>query len=135
MPVLDASLWVSVCHAGDRHHRRSMRWLESRLGAGDQLLAPTLLSAEVSAAVRRLTGDRSLAEAAAASLDELESFELVPLNRERATRAAEIAASAGVRGADAVYLELAAERGDVLVTWDRRQLERGRQAARVERPS
>lgn len=112
-----------------------MRWLESRLGAGDQLLAPTLLSAEVSAAVRRLTGDRSLAEAAAASLDELESFELVPLNRERATRAAEIAASAGVRGADAVYLELAAERGDVLVTWDRRQLERGRQAARVERPS
>lgn len=135
MPVIDASLWVSVCHAGDRHHRRSILWLESELVEGTGLIAPTLLQVEVSAAVRRLSGEEELAAAAAAALEKVESFELVPLTCERARRAAKIASHTGVRGADAVYLELAAERGEALVTWDRQQLERGRAVVTVERPS
>ena len=134
MPVVDASVWVSLCHAGDRHHERSRRWLERRLAEGDRLVAPTLLRVEVAAAVRRLTGDQALADEAVASVDEPGWVELVDLDGERGRRAAEIAAAIGVRGADAVYLEIASRRGDTLVTWDRQQLERGSAVARVETP-
>ena len=134
MPVVDASVWVSLCHASDRHHERSRRWLERRLGEGDRLAAPSLLRVEVAAAVRRLTGDSALAEEAVAIVDGQGWVELVDLDSERSLRAARIAAATGVRGAEAVYLELAAQRGDTLVTWDRQQLERGSAVVPVETP-
>ena len=134
MPVVDASVWVSLCHSGDRHHGKSRRWLENALGEAEPLAAPTLLRVEVAAAIRRLTGDRELAEEALATVDGHGWVELIDLDSERSRRAAAIAAATGLRGADAVYLELAAQRGFALVTWDRQQLERGPAVARVETP-
>ncbi len=134
MPVVDASVYVSIAHGADRHHERCLRWLEAGLERQEPLVAPNLLLVEVAAAVRRLTGRRQLAEAAVADLLETGLIELVPLSAERAARAAGIAAAAGVRGADAVYLALAEELDATLVSLDRRQLERGAGIARVERP-
>ena len=105
--------------------------VEERLLEEERLVAPSLLPVEVAAAVRRLTGDRALATAASSALEEADWIDLYDLTAERAGRAGEIAASTGVQGADAVYLELAVERGEELVTWDRQQLERGRWVARV----
>lgn len=134
MPVVDASVWVSLCHARDRHHKKSKSWLEEKLLDGERLVAPTLLQVEVAAALRRLTGDAKLADDARSSLIEYGRIDLYDLSADRSRRAAEIAAATGVRGADAVYLELAAQRGDILVTWDRQQLDRGRAVARVQTP-
>ena len=134
MPVVDASVWVSLCHSGDRNHARSRRWLERALGAEERIVAPVLLRVEVAAAVRRLTGEAGLAQEAVATLDDHGWVDLVDLDERRGRRAAEIATAAAVRGADAVYLELAEQRGEVLVTWDRQQLERGVAVARVETP-
>lgn len=134
MPVLDASVFVSLCHARDRHHQKSKAWLRERLLQGERLAAPTLLRVEVAAAIRRLTGDAGLALAAVSEIDDCGWLDLVELTSERSRRAAEIAAATGVRGADAVYLELASHRGHVLVTWDRQQLTRGRDAAHVATP-
>lgn len=135
MPVVDASVWVSLCHATDIHHTTSRTWLAAQLRAGTRLVAPTLLAVETAAAIRRLTGDEALAVAAVSALEVDGLVDLVPLDSTRSRRAARIAAATGVRGADAVYLELAAQRGDVLVTWDRQQIERGATVAQVERPS
>ena len=66
---------------------------------------------------------------------ELGFLELVPLTADRAARAASLATSTAVRGADAVYLELAEERNDVLVTLDRQQLERGARVVTVREPT
>jgi len=109
-------------------------WLEEVLAEGRDLVAPTLLLAEVGAAIRRLTGDAEVASEAVSSLDDLRILELVPLSEERGRRAAEIAAATAVRGADAIYLELARDRHDVLVSLDRQQLERGNAVIEVERP-
>ena len=98
------------------------------------LAAPTLLQVEVAAAIRRLTGDEALTSTATATIAEPNLVQLEPLTERRSLHAAEIARVTAVRGADAVYLQLAAERGDVLVTLDRQQLERGSAVARVERP-
>ncbi len=134
MAVVDASVYVSIAHGADRHHRRCLRWLGSCLERGESLVAPSLLQVEVAAAVRRLTGERRLAETVVAELRETGVIELVPLDAGRAARAAGIAAAAGVRGADAVYLGLAAELGTPLITLDRGQLERGAGVADVRRP-
>lgn len=133
MPVVDASVAVALYHAGDPQHRRCLEWLEERLERAEELFAPSLLQVEVAAAVRRLTGRARLARESAAGLGAW--LTLLPLEEERAAAAAEVAAATGVRGADAVYLALARELREPLVTLDRQQLERGRAIARVERPA
>lgn len=135
MPVVDASVWVSLCHLRDSHHATCAKWLERLLVDGTPLLAPTLLVVELGAALRRLTGDPVLAAEAVSELDESGILELVPLSGERARRAAALASRTALRGADAVYVELARERGSALVTLDRQQLERGASVVNVALPS
>ncbi len=134
MPVVDASVYVAVAHEADRFHNRCFDWLEAEVRGGQSLVAPNLLLVEVAAAIRRLTGERRLADRVVTDLLETGVVELLPLTVERARQAAEVAATAGVRGADALYLALARELGEPLFTNDRQQLRRGAAVARVERP-
>jgi predicted nucleic acid-binding protein len=64
----------------------------------------------------------------------LGAVELIPLDRERARRAAALAAASGVRGADAVYLALAQELVENLVTLDRLQAEQGAKLVEIRTP-
>ena len=134
MWVLDASVYVACVTDSDRHHRRSRSWLESVLEAEDRLVAPNLLIAELAASVRRLTGKQDVAQRVVSELLEDGLIEPLPVTQERSLRAADIAAAAGVRGADAVYLALAQELAATLVTLDRQILKRGKPVARVQRP-
>lgn len=99
------------------------------------MAAPGLLLVEVAASIRRLTGSTKLARRVLSELQEDELIELYPLTAARSEAAAEIAASIGVRGADAVYLALASELGETLITLDRQQLERGKRVVDVTRPA
>ncbi len=135
MPVIDASVFVALVHEGDRYHQQSLRWYESSLRAGVHLAAPSLLVVEVAAAIRRLTGSESLAERVISELVGAGDVEFFPLTSKRSATAARVAIETGVRGADAVYLGLARELGESLVTLDRQQLQRGASVVRVERPS
>lgn len=134
MAVVDASVWVSIHFASDRWHAGSIAWLRSALVAGEPLFTPTLALAEVAAAVRRRTGRVELALAAVGELLALETLEIVGVDQNRGRSAAEIAATAGLEGADAVYVALARERSEVLVTFDREQLERGAAVVGVRQP-
>ena len=134
MPVIDASVYVSLTNESDRHHGRCVSWLGETLETDESLVAPSLLLVEVTASIRRLTGDGKLAARVGDELQALELVELVPLTLERSKSAAMIAAKTAVRGADAVYLALAKERRETLVTLDRQQLERGGEVATVQRP-
>ena len=102
---------------------------------GAPLMAPTLLEVELAAALRRLTNEPALAEEAVSELVGSAILELVPLTGERSHRAAVLASRTVLRGADAVYLELARERGMALITLDRQQLERGGSVVDVRMPS
>lgn len=134
MVVVDASVYVAMHQAADRHHSRCLEWFERCLSHRIPLAAPYLLVAEASGAVRRLTGDQTQASLLAEKLLSTSVIELFALDERRARMAAAVSAEAGVRGADAVYLALAQELRAALVTMDRQQLERGSPVARVERP-
>jgi predicted nucleic acid-binding protein len=79
--------------------------------------------------------DNAAGSEALARLRSTPGLVLLDLNRERAERAAVLAARVEVKGADAVYAAVAIEREDVLVTWDREQRERSSPVARTVSPA
>jgi predicted nucleic acid-binding protein len=133
MPVVDASVWVAYYHEADSAHLRCHAWVQAALDSGQRLVGPSLVLTEVAASLARLA-DRETARIAVEHLESRIQLELVDLDRVRARRAADLAGATGVRGADAVYLELAHERGEFLVTLDRQQRERGGAVAEVRSP-
>lgn len=134
MPVIDASVCVSLANEADRHHDRSLAWFESSLRLDEPLAAPGLLLVEVAASIRRLTGSAKLARRVVSEIRETDGLQLYPLTNARSETAADLAAITGVRGADAVYLALARELEVPLITLDRQQLERGRTLISVKKP-
>ena len=59
---------------------------------------------------------------------------LVPVSSMMARRAAELSLELGLHGCDAVYVALAEQRGEPLISLDRRQLERARGVIEAREP-
>jgi len=122
--TLDASVHVSALNPADPNSDTSQALLALLYECRKPLISPTLLVVEVAAAVARALGDSERGANMAAAIRDLPGQILVPLDRGLADRAAWLAASRRLRGADAVYAAVAQRYGAVLVTFDRQQLER-----------
>jgi predicted nucleic acid-binding protein len=116
--VVDASVWVSRLVTDDVFHTASRRWLTQHTQAGGQWVAPALMPAEVVGAISRRTGKHELANRALKHLLELPGLRLVAVDRRLAKAAAQLTASAGLRGANAIYAALAQHLSIPLVTWE-----------------
>jgi predicted nucleic acid-binding protein len=116
--VVDASVWVSRLVTDDVFHTASRRWMTHHAQDGGQWVAPALMPAEVVGAISRRTGKPELATRALKHLLQLPGLRLVALDRRLGKAAAQLAASTGLRGADAVYAALAQHLSIPLVTWD-----------------
>jgi predicted nucleic acid-binding protein len=125
MAVIDASVYVALINAHESEHARCWAWFERVKAAQEPIVAPVILLAEVAAALSRGTGDPGLAHRALEQLKRSGVIELLPVTLALAERAAAVAADHRVRGCDAVYIALADQLDQPLVTLDRRQLERG----------
>jgi predicted nucleic acid-binding protein len=116
--VVDASVWVSRLVTDDVFHGPSRRWFAQQAAAGGQWVAPVLMLAEVAGAISRRTSKPDLANRTLTDLLRLPGLRLVAVDRRLGREAAELAASAGLRGADAVYAALARHLSIPLMTWD-----------------
>lgn len=134
MAVIDASVYIALVNAHEREHSRCWAWLEQARAADDSVVAPVILLAEVAAALSRGMGDPTLARRVVQQLVRSEVIELIPVTLTIAEQAADIAAEHRIRGCDAVYVALADQLGDTLVTLDRQQLERGVALVTVRAP-
>ena len=134
MAVIDASVYVALVNAHEADHDRCWAWFEGAARSGEPIRAPVVLLVEVSAALSRGVGNPSLAYQIVQQLLRAPTIELVPVTVELAERAAGIAADCQIRGCDALYVALAEQAGDELVTLDRQQLERGRAVVVARRP-
>ena len=124
MAIIDASVYLALIHAHEEDHTNSWAWFEQAQAAQEPIAAPVILLAEVAAALSRGTGDLALAHRVVGQLEHSGLIELVPVTLAVAKRAAAIAADHRFRSCDAVYVALADQLGDCLVTLDRQQLER-----------
>jgi len=125
MAVIDASVYVALMNVQEQAHTRSWAWFERVKRAGEPVVTSAILLAEVAAGVSCGAGDPALAHRVTQQLWRSKAVELMPVTLALAERAAFIAAELRVRGCDAVYLALADQLGDCLITLDEQQLERG----------
>jgi len=135
MYTIDASVHVSALNPAEADSDGSREFLALVRRQHVPLFCPTLLLVEVAAAVARALGDARRAAALAAALRGWPNQTLVPLDEPLAGRAASLAATALLRGADAVYAAVAQQYDTTLVTLDRRQLERLPPEVKTARPA
>jgi predicted nucleic acid-binding protein len=134
MAVIDASVYAALVNAHEKEHASSWAWFEQARAAGESFVAPVILLAEVAAALSRGMGDPTLAHRVVQQLAHAEVVELIPITMAMAEQAAEIAAEHRIRGCDALYVALADQLSDTLVTLDRQQLERGAALVTIRAP-
>ena len=134
MAVIDASVYVALVHEEEPGHEESWGWLDAVQTRREPLRSPNILAAEVASAISRGTGNRELAHRIVLQLLTSNVVELIPVTSQLAGRAAVIAADHRIRGCDAVYVALAEQEDDVLITLDRQQLERGAAVTATLRP-
>jgi predicted nucleic acid-binding protein len=118
--VVDASVWIGLLLPDDLYHATSRRWIRDWGEAGGTIAAPTIFLPEVAGAIARRTTNTGFGTRAIADILADPTVYLVAVDDELAEAAGAIAATHRLRGADAVYVALAAP----LVTWDQEQIER-----------
>ena len=101
---------------------------------GDAIVVPSLLVPEIASAVARASDDTIGALQYAKATAALPNLTLVSLTPVMAGRAAELAATHRLRGADAVYLAVARRYATTLVSRDNEQLKRAPGVAACQTP-
>ncbi len=134
MAVIDASVYVALMNAQETGHANSWAWFRQVQSAQEVVSAPAILLAEVASALSRGIGNPAIAHRVVEQLQRTRVIDLIPVTATLAGRAAEIAADYQVRGCDAIYIALAEQLNDDLVTLDGQQLERGGKVVATYRP-
>lgn len=134
MAVIDASVYVALINANESHHANSWAWFQQAQSARELLSAPVILLAEIAAALGRGMNNPSLAHRVIQQLLHSKVVDLVPISPMLAERAAALAADHQIRGCDAVYVALAEQLSDYLITLDQQQLEHGSAVVTTRKP-
>lgn len=121
--IVDASIWVASILDTDRHHSTSAAFVRRLIELRQSASVPALVWPEISGAVSRRTGDSEKGIKLARFLAAQNWITSFPLDSTLARESMRIAAGQRMRGADAVYVALAAARGKTLITLDAEMLE------------
>ncbi|MCK7494362.1 MAG: PIN domain-containing protein [Comamonadaceae bacterium] len=134
--IVDASVWVSAFLPADAHHGEVLAFLRRAFERGESDRAAQSLPWPRSVAPSR--GEPATRRCAAGAAQRwCEGGQLLTihaLDDSLGEAAARLAIDAGLRGADAVCVALAARLDATLVTLDREMMERGAATARIAMP-
>lgn len=132
--IVDASVWIASVLDKDAHHEVSLAFMHRFVMERQIATVPLLVWAEIAGAVARRTGDTDkgmkVAELIAAKI----WVRGVPLDATLASESMRLAAKLRLRGADAVYVALAATCREPLITLDTEMLERASGVVEVFTP-
>jgi len=133
--IIDASVWVAIFRDNDVHHADSIRFLEAAIAGGRDLHLPNLALAEIAGVFARQTGNSRLASRTLNAVLTMPRLQRHDFTDPMADRAAALAASCKLRGADAVYVSLAEALELPLVSLDNEILERSRRVVNALTPA
>lgn len=134
MAVIDASVYVALINTHEPDHATSWAWFENAQAAQESIVAPAILLPEVAAALSRGMNDPALARRVVEQLQHSNLIDLIPVTPILAAEAAAIAADHQIRGCDALYVALAKQMNDYLLTLDQQQFERGAAVVTTHKP-
>ena len=132
--IVDASVWVANVLEVDTHHEISLAFMHRFVKERQTATLPLLVWAEIAGAVARRTGDTDRGLKVATMISAQTWVRGVPLDAALANESMRLAAKLRLRGADAIYVALAATYREPLITLDSEMLERARAVAEVFTP-
>jgi predicted nucleic acid-binding protein len=135
MYVVDASVWVNSFDQKEVGHEISRRFLTLLAEQQIAVAVPTLVLAEVAAAISRSRQEPAKAHAFAEAISRLPNLAFKSLDMVLARQSFRLAAQHGLRGADAVYAAVALETGYTLVSLDKEHLTRLQDVVIVKKPA
>lgn len=133
--VIDASVFVAAARPSEPHHADSRQFIAEVRWAEIEIVCPTLVLPECSAAIFRRTADAQLAAQIVEMTEDLPNLKLISLTLARAWRASNLAVICGLRGSDAIYIAVASEFSATMIAWDKEILRRGVTACPVMTPA
>jgi len=116
--VVDASVWVSRLVDRDEFHAVVKKWMDIQREQDITFVSPSLLLAEIGGVISRVTGKPELAVNAVKRVASLPDVRIVEMDKPLIEETARIASKYGLRGADAVYVAVAAQLNIPLATLD-----------------
>ena len=122
--TVDASVLVASARPQEVHYAESETFLARVTELRVESFCPTIVLPESAAPIARATGSTQRAAELIRGIYRLPRLRLVAIDVRLAHRAAEIAMTLRLRGADSVYVAVAEASGSTLITWDTEMLER-----------
>ena len=120
--TIDSSVIVSSLLVDESRHKEALAIWDSILTGENCAVMPYSVLVEVVAAVRRRTGSEELAMEVKRELGSIDSISFVNLDEEMADKASALAAKIGVRGMDALVIQVAMEYGTELISFDKEMM-------------
>ncbi len=116
--VVDASVFLAFAIPEEERHEEALRFFALCETGGHRPCFPALALAEVAGGVARRKRDSSKAALAVSRLLRIHEVIIVPQSLKSAQEAARLSGKHFLRGADAVYCQLAKHMNAPLVTFD-----------------
>lgn len=117
--TLDSSVTVAALRKQEQKHTDCKSLLQEIILGSKIAYMLYIVLAEVSSAIKRRTGSSKLAHRAMSMLiEDAKGLNFVELNKDRAEEAAEIAIDTGIRGMDAIFIQVAKEFQSTFITLD-----------------
>ena len=123
---LDSSVIVAALRKQEVHHNVARNILEKVKNGEYIAIEPYIVLVEIVAAIKRRTGSIELANRVKDDLLAINNINFTDLESIRADAAAEIAINMGVRGMDAIVIQIAKEFGIPLISLDMEMIEKSR---------
>lgn len=122
--TVDSSVIISSLLKNESRHKEAFAIWENILKGKSFAIMPLSILVEVVAAIRRRTGSVELAAEIKKELIGTGNISFVILDDKAAIEAADIAAKTGLRGMDAIVVQVAKEFGAELISFDEEMIEK-----------
>jgi predicted nucleic acid-binding protein len=116
--TIDSSVIIASLLKNEPRHDEALQIWDAVLSGRDVVILPYSVLVEIAAAIRRRTGSVELANEIKSELLRIENVSFVVLDQKTAEEAADIAIRTGVRGMDALVIQVAQEFETELITFD-----------------
>ena len=116
--TLDSSVIIASLLKKEPRHKEALEIWSTILSGNNVAIMPYSVLVEVVAAIKRRTGSESLAMEVKQELLNIETISFVILDDKSAVEAADLTAKTGVRGMDALVIQVSKEFETELVTFD-----------------
>ena len=116
--TIDSSVIIASLLKKEPRHKEALEIWNAVLSGRNVAVMPYSVLVEVVAAIKRRTGSESLAMQVKQELLNIEAISFVILDDKSAVEAADLAAKTGVRGMDALLIQVTKEFGTELISFD-----------------